>query len=698
MESVASLDRFQAQIIWEMSATSRIVMLGICFVIASISAVSCAVLGQDEITLIGPDKPEPVIVIGVGATPSENYAAQEMAGYLGTITDRKITISDDSNLPKGRVIIALGRNKLTESIDVSSLDCEQFITDIQPDRLTIIGGRRDAKPGQGARDAGTLYGVYEFLDGLGVRWYRPEAWGVHVPKMATINLNIGRTISPKPSYNVRAQLGTGMGVFRGQTIDQRVETFIWLARNRGNVYCKTGDAARDALLDAKVGGGERYSWTHAYGTIVPKAEFFESNPDYFSLVKGKREPVDLCLGNPELQKVFTERLIATAQRDPLMSSISVDPDDARGGTCECELCKAMDLPLITSLYGDGSNRVVAFNNKVAEAAAKEAPWVKVGWLAYSSHTLAPTNIERLAPNTIITIAPINRLNDWRTGLMNESSSNANLVKTIRDWARLKPYTMQVYEYYAGYRWPGPTPFTRSVADRWRNYRKLGITGINNETVISWGPQGLDMFMSARLAWNPDMVLEKELNLYYKNYYGPAENPMRAYHERLMDALETAKYPVRSGGQGMYLIFTPALVNELRVYIRNAQRLVKDKPLYERRLRGVALGYEFARRVSDILVLKKKTGVLTEIPGRRGAYYKSEEARNAYGDLVRWVRRVNTGDSIFDISRRFKVDAAEVVFLDSGRGAGAAWLYHLPLDILTNDLHPHTSEEIILADF
>ena len=151
---------------------------------------------------------------------------------------------------------------------------------------------------------------------------------------------------------------------------------------------------------------------------------------------------------------------------------------------------------------------------------------------------------------------------------------------------------------------------------------------------------------------------------------------------------------------MHLIFTPALVNELRVYIRSAQRLVKDQPLYERRLRGVALGYEFARRVSEILVLKKKTGVLTEKPGTdgRGSYYKSEEARKAYGDLVRWVRSVNTEDFIFDISRRFKVDASKIVFIDSVKGTGASWLYYLPLDTLTNQLHPNTREEVILSDF
>jgi hypothetical protein len=275
----------------------------------------------------------------------------------------------------------------------------------------------------------------------------------------------------------------------------------------------------------------------------------------------------------------------------------------------------------------------------------------------------------------------------------------------------------VWEYYDGYGWPGPLPMTYSVADRWREYRTLGIKGIFNHSYTSWGPQGLDRYMSVKLAWNPDLEVEKELNLYYRNYYGPAARPMKAYHERLFKAFATARYPVQSGGRGMHLLFTPALVKELGEHITDAQALVKGQPLYERRLKGVWAGYEFARRVSEILVLKKKHGVpvsSSDPPGHlapeiarpayvgAGNYLQSPEAEKAYGDLIRWVRSVNTEDHVFVMIRDQSMcpiteDVAETIFPTKG-WPESIWIAYLPSDILMNAMNCDTSEEIILKDF
>ena len=216
--------------------------------------------------------------------------------------------------------------------------------------------------------------------------------------------------------------------------------------------------------------------------------------------------------------------------------------------------------------------------------------------------------------------------------------------------------------------------------------------------MSWGPQGLDFYMVAKLAWNPDLDVEKELNLYYRNYYGPAAGPMKAYHERLMRALEKHKYRIHSGGRGLYLLFTPALVKELGEHMSSARELVKGQPLYERRLKGVWAGYEFSRRISEILVLKKRHGVLKDTPGwnGRGSYYESAEAKETYCDLVRWMRTVNKDDAVFDMAAEFEEDAAESIFPKGD--VGTVFLCYLPLDLLTNELYPNRREEVLLEDF
>ena len=704
-------------------------VLRICCLIITVAGMAKA----ETMPLISPDKPEPVIIIGAEASPSENYAAHEMAEYLGKITGRKIKTFDDMRLPQGRTIIAIGKSKLTESIDTSGLNCEQFITDVQPDRVAIVGGRREAKPGQSARDNGTLYGVYEFLDKLGVRWYRPEPWGEFAPQMSTIELEIGRTVSPIPSYMLRSDVVGGLSHYWHQTTAEEKDLgVIWKVRNRLNLWDNSlkGDgyfywypgmekklvSPRDAELEAKLGGKEYYLWDHAFRYLVPPEKYFSSHPEYFALRSGKRDKSDLCLSNPELQKTVADNLIAKAKANPELSALSIEPPDCLGDTCECKLCKVMDLPLNTRVHGQGSNRIGKFCNLVAGLVDKKAPWVKLCWLGYSSHTSAPTNLTQLEPNTIVMIAPINQWNYWTKTLKASSGTPFDMIKLLKEWSALKPSCLMMWEYYGGYAWPGPLPMTYSIADRWRTYRKLGIKGIANEGETSWGPQGLDRYMCVRLMWNPDMDVDKELDLYYKNYYGPAAEPMKAYHEALFKAFENTPYPIWSGGHGMHMLFTPALVKKLGKYMNEAQELVKGKPLYEKRLHGVWAGYEFARRVSEILVLKKNSGVPVSSTDRvgdlapeiarptfsgAGNYLQSDQAEKAYGDLIRWMRSVNKDEHIFYMIQdeslcKITEDAAKTIF---PKGLfESTWMYYLPYDLLMNFMNSSKPEKEVLEGF
>ena len=688
-------------------------ILALTLLITGLRGATAASLG-----LVNPDQPAPIIVIGSQATASEAYAAAELSSYLGKIAGRKVEIVDDRYELAPRfnhgLVIAVGRSTRTASEEAAGLGPEQYVIDVRPDTLVIVGGRRPAAPGQPARDAGTLYGVYEFLEGLGVRWYRPEPWGEHVPVMKTIRLDIGRKVSPEPPYAVRATMSGGMSYSREETWEDAMQARTWAARNRTNAGFTDGkrwpgEAAKFGHLEEHALG--RHSWPE----LVPASGHFETHPEYFALVKGRRVSYDLCPGNPELQRLVADKIIARAKQEPHRSSLSVEPSDCRGGTCECALCKALDGPRNTRPNGQCSNRVSAFGNIVARMVAKEAPWLKIQWLAYSTHTSAPTNLTRLEPNTIIMLAPINGWDDWRTELLDRSNRhNTMFVGAAKDWAALKPSCLMAFLYFNGYGWPGPLPIARTVADRMRNYRALGINGLYLPSAVSWGPAGLDFYMTLKLAWNPDLDIERELGLYYRNYYGPAAGPMKAYHERLMDALAASPYSVQSGGRGMHLVFTPALVKELGVHMSQARQQVGGNGLYERRLHGAWAGYEFSRRICEILVLKKRTGVVSvKVPEAErlalprdlaravftgaGSYYQSAEAEDAYRELVTWMRQVGAGDAVFDMAIRPKHDAAKVIFAKRGHNFGAPFLSYLPQDVLISR-NQHLRQEDLLKDF
>lgn len=665
--------------------------------LGSHSAISYAG-DRGEVVLVRPGVAPAKVVAGASASPCEKFAAREMATYLEKMTGEKIDVADDDSIPDG-TLIAIGQNELTRSVDVSDLDMEQYVLNVKPGVVSIVGGRKPPRPGAKVEARGTLYGVYEILEGLGVRWYRPEPWGEHVPKKSLITLKLGRTVSSQPVYEMRSTLAGGLTRFREMNDEILDWGYLWGARQKLNW---------DSGERPEYGGRTSYNFWHCYERYVPR-EYYSTHPEYFPLINGGRtlkptqERWQLCLGNKDLQKLFAEKVVQFAKQNPDATSVSADPSDT-WGWCECELCRAMDDPNDPPELRDpgnsefnASNRVCTFNNIIARELARQVPGARLHWLAYSQQMRVPSVVDRLEPNTIIQFTTMTLVytrldwNDYSKRLHDSSSSiNNGFLDLVRGWTALGPSATFTYEYWGGYAWPGPLPLTRMIADRVKSYPGLGIRGIYNETAPSWGPQGLDVYMTAKLLWNPNLDVESELNRYYKNYYGPAEKPMKTYHTALMDALEKHPLPVESGGQGMHLVFTSALITELGKCMEEARRQAKGAPLFERRLRGVWAGYEVGRRICEILTLKKKQGVPVNL-AEGGSYLKCEEAEKKLRELEIWMRGVNLQDAVFDMKMNWKPT-------EDDRDMGASFGFYWRDQILRNAVFPALHEENLLKDF
>ena len=139
---------------------------------------------------------------------------------------------------------------------------------------------------------------------------------------------------------------------------------------------KTGDAELAAifrmnsgltLTNAKYGGGD-YSagFTHTFHRILPQSKYFKTNPEYYSLINGKRHPrAQLCLSNKEMRKVFIEEAKKYYVKAKGALAITVAHDD-NGLFCECKPCKA----LLAREKGRMSGVEIDFVNEVAEALEK----------------------------------------------------------------------------------------------------------------------------------------------------------------------------------------------------------------------------------------------------------------------------------------------------------------------------------------
>jgi hypothetical protein len=567
-----------------------------------------------EVVLVDKSR-TPQIVVSPQASETERFAASELATYLQKISGRKIPIQKTQSKPQSSTpMIIIGRHPANAELAPLVKGLEETVMDVRPGLVRLLGGKADSITAPDGKlhiyEWGTLYAVYELLDELGVRWYRPESWGEHVPKLATVKLAIGRR-HKTPVYKYR----WGVSSYRNltdETPEQKEMGKIWAIRNRQNVLMATPP---DMRFPSQQGGTHWLNITHMYDTLFPVTQYFETHPEYYALVDGKRrKDGQLCLSNPEVQRLTAEKVIAFSREAPQFETHSLEPLD-NDIWCQCENCKALDDPDLKAIWSDitiewerpmgdvsMSNRVGAFGKIVANKVLESGQPIKILWLAYLTHTETPSRIKDLPKNVIIQPAafssafsdPQESFSDYSRDLFDPASKpNKKFVDSLTGHGQLA--RMLVYEYWAGIAWVGPMPLIRTMKDRIQSYRKFPIDGIFSETNKHWGPQGIGLYFFTRLTWNPDFDIDKELDSYCRNYYGPAYKPMLEYHKLLEDAAH-AGIPHRSYGIGTHAIFTPTVLKRMGELMDQAKALIGDKEAYKKRFEGVWAGYEYTRLV------------------------------------------------------------------------------------------------------
>jgi len=219
---------------------------------------STFIIDQNAGSLIGY-----IIVIPVKANAVEVKAAKELQHYIEKMTMYRLNIVRDT-MPRAPLEIVIGNcyeNKYFRGI--SQLDPDGFNIRTGAMRIYIAGGSRN----------GVLFGVYDFLEKYAeCRFYAP---GIEeIPRQESIKLNkVNRT--ENPAFRSREVYYAGMD-------DQDF-----------------ADKMRCNRLAWK--GTEDWGmWVHTMFTLVPPDKYFDTHPEYYALMAGKREKTQLCLTNPDV--------------------------------------------------------------------------------------------------------------------------------------------------------------------------------------------------------------------------------------------------------------------------------------------------------------------------------------------------------------------------------------------------------------
>ena len=504
------------------------------------------------------------IVLSASSSPSEQNAAKELQQHFKACTGVELTVVNDrpaTDVP----MIVLGCGDLARELGVDpkseELGEQGYVMRTVPPHLAIAGTPM----------AGTLYGVYDFLeDVLGVRWYAP-----------------GVTKTPAVKECLLPQL------------DKRVEpAFAW--RNTGYAW-PGGDADFRARQRDNAGGGGpdhpqgiQYSFDgtcHTYFRYVSPSEFFETHPEYFSEIGGVRRggETQLCLTNPDVLDIVTERILKRMADTPGIRQHNFSQMDYYR-YCECERCKTMN-----EKYGTPGGTQYWFVNQLAERTSKVYPEKLIGTLAYT-YTEEPPKDMAMHPNVV----------PWLCHMFPSCDShpiatcplNADYKRRALAWSKICSH-LYVWHYIVDFpHYYNPFPnFGAMVADM-RFYRDIGVEGIFLQGMGHGGGGGefslLRPYYGSQLLWNPDLDPDQLMQDFIEGYYGVASGPIREYIAMLQAKVDDDNIHMHLYTNPAQGYLTDAIMERAMRLFDEAEAKVKDDAALLERVKVARMPLTYAR--------------------------------------------------------------------------------------------------------
>ena len=506
-------------------------------------------LADEKLVIADGDASDYRIVLSREASPSEEHAANELQAFLREITGAELPVVTDETPADSREII-LGDNShlraLNTKIDWDELGNEGFTLRTVGENVVIAGGRL----------RGTMYGVYTLLeDYLGCRWLSSKV--SHIPKLDRIEIGaIDDTQAPILEYREP---------FYTDAFDAD-----WAARNKAN--------SNSARLDAGRGGKVAYAhFVHTFYPLMSPSEFFAEHPEYYSEIDGKRthERAQLCLTNPEVVKIATERVRKWIENAPTATIFSVSQNDWRGW-CQCQECAAID-----EHEGSHSGTMLHFVNQIAEAIEKDYPDKAIDTLAYQ-YTRKPPKHIKPRPNVIVRLCSIECCFSHP---LETCEMNATFKEDIEGWSEVSD-RLYIWDYVTNFsHYIQPFPNFDVLKPNIQFFVNHGVKGIFEEGNYSGGGGGelaeLRAYVMAKALWNPDYDVQKAMNEFLEGYYCAAADPIRAYidmlHQKVRD--DNIHMTIRAKPDSEFL--ASEIVQRAEELFDEAERLADDEDVLHR---------------------------------------------------------------------------------------------------------------------
>ncbi|HRP56831.1 DUF4838 domain-containing protein [Agriterribacter sp.] len=477
------------------------------------SFVMLAVGVQAELPLIIHEKTEYVIVIPAESGRYELLAAKELQKYLLKSSGVKLPIKPDSVAFTAKEIIIGSNNRHLKDIkyDVGIFKgSDGFIIETKRNCLVLAG----------ASDIANFYAVSSFLESfIGCRWYTSST--EVVPRHHSIVLPDIR-LRDEPVLKMREIF------YRDYFITSAVDSLF--ARR-----LKLNGSHNLPQTDRKWGP----AWSHSFYFYMPPEKYFNSHPEFYSLVNGKRVhkvnygsvelDAQLCLMNQNMFEEFVKNLNRKMSSFPNAQNWNLGQMDGHLGACQCKSCTE-----INGREGSPMGSVLYFVNKVAE----RFPDKTIATLAYTYTRKPPLTIQP-AKNVSIILCNIESPRTNAIKLVEDAPEHASFREDLEGWEKLTDNII-IWDYVIQFeRLVSPYPNLSVFQKNFQYYLKHNVTGIfwQGNREVGGEFAGLRAYLLSKLSWNPDYDMDSVMNDFLQGYYGAAAPHIRQYIDASTKALE-----------------------------------------------------------------------------------------------------------------------------------------------------------------
>jgi len=548
------------------------------------------------------------IIVDENATKEVLFAAEELQKYIKKISGADLKIINGKDVLTGGKIY-VGQNKALDTLKVlvKSLGKEGFIIKTNSGNLILSG----------YDDTGTQFAIYSFLeDYLGVRWLWPGELGEVVPRNKTIRIGeINETQQPDFKWRDLGPEGALWGAATGPTEmharelllgiteQHQAEVRLWEKRNKW--------------------GGMKISGGHSLSEIFPGEKYAKTHPEYYALVKGKRDVpgpnydhkhgCQPCTTNPDVVRIAGEWATKFFDENLDHDAVNMSMNDGYG-YCECQKCQALDASFLNgedpSENSSITDRIYTYINQIAEIVQKTHPDKYIVCFAYGKYKLPP---KKISLNPMV----IPQFTLWSAYMHANAELKEDNMNNIKIWKNASK-KMGIYEYYINGSWPGlPRIAVSLYAENIKELYEMGVDLYQTQSGNEFATNGINYYVAGKLLWDTSLDQQKILDDYYEKGFGSAGKYVRQYFERMEAAWKTATVEGKEVGAGsiddtnILDLYTPQLLEDCKQDLVQAAK-VADNEIYRKRIDFIKSGFKYTE-LTVIATQKTKELISLGIP-------------------------------------------------------------------------------------